>query len=565
MKTKRYKFLALYLTFFVFALPSVGQNAAQKPDYSAYLRQHIQRLAADTLEGRATGSPAEMKAAAYIAKQYADIGLFPLDNQKNYLQPFDFVSGRKYVGENYVKIGKQKLNADVDYYPLVASGNGVVKGKLLNLGYGIVAPAEAHHDDYARFAQTNGAIGIIQLGYSDPHSPLAELATIDKKVATAVQKGLAAVIFISTDTTESEAPRLDFNIQRAQYAIPVIYVKSKYASALQRAKSVSLAVTTEKVKKTGHNVVGFLPHKDAQTTVVIGAHYDHLGYGESGGSLHAGGKQVHNGADDNASGVAVLIELARYLKQKSIQQNFLFVAFSGEELGLYGSSYFVQNQDMKNSAISYMLNYDMVGRLDTISKKLIVNGVGTSPVWTVLDTVLKQSALPLQLEKTESGIGPSDHTSFYLQQLPVLHFFTGIHTDYHRPSDDAEKINYEGVFYIWDYSAKLIEELANRPKLPFTKTKEEESRKAPAYKVTLGVMPDYQFEGGQGLRIAGVIDGRPAQKAGLQAGDIIVKMGDYTVTDIMTYMEALSKYKKNDSIKIDIRRDNKIISTPITF
>jgi len=308
---------------------------------------------------------------------------------------------------------------------------------------------------------------------------------------------------------------------------------------------------------TGRNVLGFLNNK-VENTIVIGAHYDHLGYGGQG-SLHRGDKEIHNGADDNASGVAVMLDLARRLKNKNNSNNYLFIAFSGEELGLLGSNYFVKNTTIPISKLNYMLNMDMVGRLKADST-LAVYGVGTSPI---LKQVVNASNTRFKIIENESGVGPSDHTSFYLSDLPVLHFFTGQHEDYHKPSDDSDKLNYEGMNLISNYLMDIISELDDNGKLAFRITKDESSD-TPRFKVGLGVIPDYLYDG-EGMRIDGVSEDRPAQKAGLQKGDIVVKLGDSTVVDIYAYMRALSVFDKGDSTKIIVKRNNKEVEAKVNF
>ncbi len=313
--------------------------------------------------------------------------------------------------------------------------------------------------------------------------------------------------------------------------------------------------------RTGKNVVAYLDN-GAATTVVIGAHYDHLGHGIRG-SLHTGEPAIHNGADDNASGVAALLRIAEYLKGgKATNNNYLFVAFSGEELGLFGSKFFVENMPVEAEQINYMLNMDMVGRLNE-EKVLAVNGAGTSPAWKeVLPTI---EVGGIDVKTSDSGVGPSDHTSFYLQDLPVLHFFTGQHTDYHKPADDAHLINFEGLRDVSDFIIALIEKLDDRGKLEFTKTKDEqEGRQAARFKVSLGVMPDYVYQG-EGMRIDGVLDGRAAAQAGLEKGDIIIRIGDTEVKDIYGYMEGLSKFKSGDQTIIVVRRGDEVIEKAVTF
>jgi hypothetical protein len=316
-------------------------------------------------------------------------------------------------------------------------------------------------------------------------------------------------------------------------------------------------IGTDGAGVTGRNVVAFLDKK-ADKTIVIGAHFDHLGMGGQG-SLHRGDSAIHNGADDNASGTAALLALAKIFKYETLKSNILFIAFSGEENGLWGSNYFVKNPTVDLKTVNYMINMDMVGRLNP-EKSLAVHGVGTSPSFPpVLDPINADS---LKLVPSESGVGPSDHTSFYLQDLPVLHFFTGQHADYHKPSDDADKINYEGLVQVVRYISRLIAGLDAEPKLAFTKTKD--SSDSPRFTVSMGVVPDYLYDG-KGMRVDGVSEGKPAQAAGLQKGDIVVQLGDSTINDMMGYMRALSVFKKGDSTQVVIERAGQKIAAKVKF
>ncbi|MES2620507.1 MAG: M20/M25/M40 family metallo-hydrolase [Bacteroidota bacterium] len=314
-----------------------------------------------------------------------------------------------------------------------------------------------------------------------------------------------------------------------------------------------------RAKITGNNVVAFIDNH-AKHTVVLGAHYDHLGWGMPAHSGYRGEPAIHNGADDNASGTATIIELARMLKKSSYKNNnYLFIAFSGEELGLYGSKWFVTHSKFDSSKVDYMLNFDMVGRVD--SNKLVVGGVGTSPAW---NETMKEISTPLRVKTTESGVGPSDHTSFYLKHIPVLHFFSGQHKDYHKPSDDEYKVNYAGMEDIISYVMQLIEKLDVKGKIGFIKTKEDENENTPKFTVTLGVMPDYTFEG-EGMRIDAVTEDKPAFKSGLKEGDVVIQLGDLKITDMMSYMKGLSNFKKGDSTKVKVRRGSEVLERDVQF
>ncbi len=322
----------------------------------------------------------------------------------------------------------------------------------------------------------------------------------------------------------------------------------------------SKEVNEEAKEINGKNIVGLVDHQ-AKYTIVLGAHYDHLGKGAEG-SLHAAKDgQIHNGADDNASGVALILGLAEELNgEKYNDFNYLFIAFSGEEKGLWGSNYYAKNPTVDLEEVNAMINFDMVGRLDT-SKGLAINGVGTSTKWN--EIIEKANTDNFKLITSESGVGPSDHTSFYLVDIPVLHFFTGQHSDYHKPSDDADKVNYEGIASIENMVLRLIEELDGSEEMDFQTTKQDSST-TPRFTVTLGVMPDYMFQG-DGMRLDGVTDGRPASEAGFEQGDIVIQMGEYKVEGMQSYMEALSKFKKGDKALVKVKRGEELIESEVTF
>ncbi|GAB4495402.1 MAG: M20/M25/M40 family metallo-hydrolase [Saprospiraceae bacterium] len=309
------------------------------------------------------------------------------------------------------------------------------------------------------------------------------------------------------------------------------------------------------------NVAAYLDN-GAEYTIVVGAHYDHLGLGHDHNSLEANPEgKIHNGADDNASGTAGVIELARYFAKNGVKErhNFLFLCFSGEELGLIGSKKFTENPTIDLSKVSFMVNMDMIGRLNA-EKRLMVGGVGTAPNFVPTITEMK-SDLGVKLDS--AGVGPSDHTSFYLKDIPVLFFFTGQHSDYHKPSDDVEKINFAGEKQVLEFGIRVIESLDKEPKLKFqqTKSKQEDT---PRFKVTLGIMPDYTYEG-EGVHVDGVTDGKPAAKAGVQKGDIITGLGDFQVKNMQDYMKALAAFKKGDSTTLTVKRANEAKTLPLTF
>jgi hypothetical protein len=317
---------------------------------------------------------------------------------------------------------------------------------------------------------------------------------------------------------------------------------------------------------TARNVAGFLDN-GARKTIVIGAHYDHLGKGFQGSSLTTDSRnKIHNGADDNASGTTGLLELARHFAKNNITEkhNYLFLAFSGEELGLIGSKYFTENPTIPLASVSCMINMDMIGRLSD-EKGIIVSGWGTSPVWGKLipDLVKAQN---LKYTVDSSGVGASDHTSFYLKNIPVVQFFTGVHGDYHKVSDDIERINFEGEAKILSIIAGLLENIDKETTDPqfITADNPHTGNKTSDFKVTLGVMPDYSYSG-KGLKIDGVSKARPAEKAGIQAGDIITKLAGKEITSIYDYMDVLSEHEKGEKVEAEFLRGAETKKVSITF
>jgi hypothetical protein len=314
---------------------------------------------------------------------------------------------------------------------------------------------------------------------------------------------------------------------------------------------------------SGNNVIGYLDN-GASKTIVIGAHYDHLGLNEHLHSTKMNSEgEIHNGADDNASGVAGVLELARMLSQNTTKEkaNYIFALFSGEEDGLIGSKEMASNIKVLYPNVTAMINMDMIGRLDD-KKTMIVGGIGTSPSFP--EIIEKNKPAGFGITQEMSGVGPSDHTSFYLKDIPVLFFFTGTHTDYHKPSDDEEKINYYGVENIVNYVFRTVNAIADVEKLEFTKTKITSEKKAPKYKVTLGIMPDYT-DHGDGLHVDGVTEGRPANIAGILEGDIITKIGECPVKEVYSYMDCLAKLNSGDEKEVTLIRNGKEMKVKVVF
>ncbi len=330
--------------------------------------------------------------------------------------------------------------------------------------------------------------------------------------------------------------------------------------------SMGMAVVSEVV---GKNVLGATanPADSASGWGVVGCHHDHLGWGDEN-SLWRGAAEgdsaMHPGADDNASGVAMVLELAaRHTVVPMTDAPLLMASFSGEEKGLWGSNHYTNEATVGLDNIDWMINFDMVGRLrgDTLA----VYGNGTSPVWDeILESCNAADGAGFELVLSESGVGPSDHTSFYLEDIPVLHFFTGQHEDYHKPTDTADKLNYEGMVRIADFATCIIRELGKQDSIPFTKTKDSSNDDTPRFKVTLGVVPDYLFSG-TGMRIDGVSDDRPAALAGMKKGDIVVKMGEHEVGDMMGYMEGLAMFEEGQVTPVEVLRGGESLVLDVTW
>lgn len=311
-------------------------------------------------------------------------------------------------------------------------------------------------------------------------------------------------------------------------------------------------------KINAKNIIAFIDNKK-KNTVIIGAHYDHIGYGGQY-SLDRGINEIHNGADDNASGTAMLLSLAKQLNNKNdLENNYLFIAFSAEELGLIGSRYFVNSDVFKKESINFMINLDMVGRLNA-EKELSIFGVGTSSIFKQVVNSLNNN---FKLKIIEDGTGPSDHTSFYNKDIPVLFFHTGSHENYHRPSDDVNLINYKGMSEISNYIIDIIDELETYNKLEFKETISNQPTVA-RFNVSLRVMPDYVFEG-DGMKASQIIKGGPADDAGLIDGDVIIMLGENEVKDVYDYMNSLSKFEKGDSTKVIVLRSGKKLEFEVKF
>lgn len=525
------------------------------------LKAHIQYLADDKLEGRRTGTPGEELAMQYISKQFKEIGLIPKGTE-SFPQSFPVNDGKKIDDITEFIINGSRLEVNKDFFPFPFSPDQRIEALPS------VSLQEVGMPWFFDLKE------VLEENKSNPHFDLVEYIRTNYKGIN--NRGAVAMIFYNSSDIDDKLA-FDPKDKSEKLPVPAIYVTKETAKKYFADKSATLniKIRTGISEKTriGHNVIGYIDNK-AATTVILGAHYDHLGYGEDGNSMiRTGEKSIHNGADDNASGTAALIELARKLKtSKATNNNYLFIAFSGEELGLFGSKYFTENPTLDLKSVNYMINMDMVGRLNDSTKVLTVGGFGTSPAW---DKVVNNMdffklpyksdvAAPLVIKIDSSGTGPSDHTSFYRKDIPVLFYFTGLHTDYHKPSDDADKINYTGEQLIIQHIYNVIESLDDNGKLAFLKTRETQTSTNTRFSVSMGIMPDYTFAG-TGVRADGVTDGKPAQKAGIKAGDIIIQLGDNNIASLENYMQALGKFKKGEKTKVKFKRGNETLEATVEF
>jgi aminopeptidase YwaD len=546
----------LLLLVFLFPIISEAQSKKQRKAIEAQLKAdqlvlnnlkaHVQYLADDKLEGRRAGSKGEELAKDYIANQFKILGLLPKGN-KGYAQEFLIDEGKKVDSSTHFTINENNLQLNTDYTPLAYSAN---KAAIGSPALDLRESGEPWFADVKDWLENNK---------SNPHYDIN--VSVKKEAARVAAKGATALILYNSS---KEVDNLSFNNRdsSAHVSIPVLFIKSeafkKHCSDKSAILDIDLNVSIKPNKRTASNVVGLIDN-GAASTVVIGAHYDHLGFGEDANALDTA-SIIHNGADDNASGTAAMIELARLLKvSPNKKNNYLFIAFSGEELGLYGSKYWLENPTT-NTPINYMLNMDMVGRYDD-ARKLTIGGFGTSPIWANVLTSTTDKSLLIKFDTT--GSGPSDHAAFYRKDIPVLFFFTGIHGDYHKATDDWDKVNYDGELKIVKFVHRLVEATDNQGKLAFTKTAEPQMGPT-KFTVTLGVIPDYGYSG-TGLRIDGVSPKKLAEKVGLQAGDVLLQLGDYKINEINSYMQALGSFKKGDTTTLKILRGTGEKSVAIEF
>jgi hypothetical protein len=543
----------IHIPFLLVVINGYGQKLTKAYNLTQVnLKNHLNYLSDDSLEGRRAGTRGEKLAADYISSMFKQYGLTPIGTPNGFFQEFEIADGKKVSDESFFSVNDKKLKPGKDYFPLNSSANIPVLSDNVTPSL-----SEAGHPWFLDIAE------ILADNKDNPHFDIKNaIVTNCEKI---ISKGATAV-FVHNSSNINDNLFFDAKSKEENLKAPIVYITKecmdKYFQDPSDTYNVQLRIMIISTTRKTQNIIGFKDNH-APFTLVFGAHYDHLGYGEDGNSMNrTGAPMIHNGADDNASGTAALIEISRLLStQKKNSFNYLFIAFSAEELGLLGSKYFVEHPTIDLNTINYMINMDMIGRMSDSTRTITIGGYGTSPSW---NDILNKTKSNFRVKLDSSGTGPSDHTSFYRKNIPVLFFFTGLHSDYHKPTDDADKINYLAMTDIVNYTVNIVRNSKIPQKLVFTKTREQQTSTSTRFSVSMGIMPDYSYSG-TGVRVDGLSEGRPAIKAGLLAGDIVVKMGDTNIDSVEAYMKALGKFKKGDSTNVVVLRSGLEKTFNITF
>jgi len=529
------------------------------------INEHLEMLSSEAMEGRAPGTHGDYLARQYIEQFFEMVVLEPMGEDGGFQQPFVVYNPVLY-DKSSVQTKKHEPKVSEDFYPVRYSANGRATGKTKYVKYAMTAP-EKKLRNLKRIKSLEGRIAVINISSPDgvhPHSAYLAYSSLQQRIDTVTKLGAAGIILINPDGNASD-PSPEFRRLAQEATIPVVFINNPaMAKYFKRSrKDVTVNAKIEEQPVVTANVVGFL-NKHRANTIVIGAHHDHLGWGNSA-SRHRGEPAIHYGADDNASGVSALLELAAYFSQDTLlhDHNIAFIAFGAEEMGLLGSKHWVKNPNVEIEMINYMINMDMIGRMDP-EFNVVINGVGTSDTWSKF----LEGKFCYQIHPTlkPSGVGPSDHTSFYNVGIPVLHFYTGAHDDYHKPSDTPDKINVEGIELIKRYIQSLVISTDELPKLNYQQTDAEDQvrGRSAAFSVTMGVIPDY-VNAVKGMLLDGVTTGKPADKAGLKAGDVIIRLDDHEINDIQSYMQALGTFRKGQKVKATYLRAGRERTTEIVF
>ncbi len=598
------------------AAPSVIPDLSQfTPAIKADdLHAIVSYLASPELAGRMSGSPGNRQAADYLAAQMKRIGLVPVTGD-SYFQPYEFKAGaRVNTNENHLTItppsgSPADFLVERDFRPLEFSANADVEGPVVFAGYGLAAPGKAGEgfDSYAGLNVSNKIVLVLRYVPEQVdakrRAELNRYAGVRYKATIARSHGARGMLVVTGPNSPNAGELLNLSSDSALAGsgIPIASISSnvvarlfagsgKDLAALQTGLDtenphaetsleltnvrVRLATSVENIRRTDRNVLGLLPAGipgvagTAPEYLMLGAHFDHLGHGETGAMNRAGEEgQIHPGADDNASGVATVLEIAdalaaeRAANPAAFRRGIVFALWSGEEIGLIGSSWFAEHPALPLTNVAAYLNFDMVGRLR--DNKLTLQGVGSSPVWPkVIEK--RNVAAGFDLTLQEDPYLPTDTTSLYPKGVPVLAFFTGSHEEYHRPADRPETLNYPGTERVAKFARGIVVELeaGTRPAYAQVARKDEGGGSRETLRAYLGTIPDYASEV-QGVKLSGVRAGGPAEKAGLKGGDVIVEFGATKITNIYDYTYAMDAVKIGQPVLVVVLRNGERVSVTV--
>jgi len=569
-------------------------------DTPSKTRAHVQALASEKLEGRLAGSAGERLAGDYLAAELQKIGAKPLPGQRDYRMAFEFTAGTK-DGGSRLTVGDRTFDKEADVRALSFSDNGEASGDVVFAGYGIVVPESQNfgYDSYAALDVTGKIVLALRYFPEDADQKtrqiLARYADLRYKAMAARQHGARALLVVSGPRSPNagETVPMSFDTALAGSGILAASISGAVADRMFAAAgktleaaqqsfdsgnphaagfalpsaAVSLKTSVLREKRTGHNIASYLPATGTAAAdkpwIALGAHYDHLGHGEAGNTLAAKDEagRIHFGADDNASGAAAVLAIATALAGGPRPRHVLVAFWSGEELGLIGSNAFTASPPVPLDRIAAYLNFDMVGRMQ--DNKLNVQATGTSPAWgRLIEQANVAAGFDLQLQ--EDPYQPTDVATFNGAGIPSLSFFTGTHTDYHKPSDTADKIDYEDLDRVVEFAAAIVRRLAAGDAPQFTKVEQkmQPGGGRAGVRVFTGTIPDYAADA-KGLLLSGVIGGGPAEQAGLRKGDVIVEIAGQTIANIYDYTYALDVLKIGQPAKVVYLREGKRMETTL--